>query len=67
MHTFGVVLVIYGLICAIVIATRLPLAYNSAKFKAMEKMMGKKGLNIFLLVWTALVLGAGTLIIMFNQ
>jgi hypothetical protein len=67
MHTFGVILVIYGLICVIVIATRLPLAYNSAKVKAMMKMMGKKGFDIFFLVWTALVLGAGVLIIMLNQ
>jgi len=67
MHTLGVVLVIYGLVCLIVMATRLPLAYNSSKVKAMIKMMGKKGFDIFFLVWTALVLGAGIIIIMLNQ
>jgi len=63
MYTFGVVLIIYGILCALLVIMRPPFLYSNIKVKAMISMMGKKGVDIFLIVWTILVLGGGILIV----
>ena len=56
---FGIGLMIYGALCLLIVLLKPPFIYNMKKFQVMEKMMGKKGLNIFVAVWglTALVVG----------
>jgi len=51
METLGIVLIIYGILCLFIGLLKPPFIWNMAKFKIMEKMMGKNGLRIFVLVW----------------
>jgi hypothetical protein len=51
METLGIILIIYGIICLFIGLVKPPIIWNMAKFKIMEKMMGKNGLRIFVLVW----------------
>ncbi len=63
MYTFGVILIIYGLLCLLLLLTKPPFLYNSLKVKTMIKMMTTKGFNIFFITWTIIVLGAGIIIV----
>ncbi|MCD6482535.1 MAG: hypothetical protein J7K80_02185 [Candidatus Izimaplasma sp.] len=63
MYTFGVILIIYGMLCLLLILMKPPILYNNIKVKTMIKMMGKKGFDIFFIVWTIIVLGGGILIV----
>jgi len=51
METLGIILIIYGILCLFIGILKPPIIWNMAKFKVMEKMMGKNGLRIFVLVW----------------
>jgi len=63
MYTFGVILIVYGLLCLLLILMKPPFLYNNLKVKTMIKMMGKKGFDLFLIIWTIVVLGGGILIV----
>ena len=63
MYTFGIILIIYGMLCLLLILMKPPILYNNMKVKTMIKMMGKKGFDIFFIVWTIVVLGGGILIV----
>ncbi|GEM_PF-622900 len=63
MYTFGIILIIYGMLCLLLILMKPPILYNNIKVKTMIKMMGKKGFDIFFIVWTIVVLGGGILIV----
>lgn len=63
MYTFGIILIIYGMLCLLLILMKPPILYNNIKVKTMIKMMGKKGFDIFFIVWTIIVLGGGILIV----
>jgi hypothetical protein len=61
-ETWGIILIVYGIVCAYIVLTKPNFIYQSAKFKVMMKMMGEKGFNIFLIVWTLAALIAGILL-----
>ena len=63
MQVLGTVLVIIGIIYVYMIVMRPPFLMNNFKVKVMVKKMGVKGFWIFFIVWTALVLGGGILIL----
>ena len=63
MYYVGVVLIVVGILYVILLLLRPPFLYNNIKVKTMIKMMGKKGFDIFFIVWTLLVLGGGILIV----
>jgi hypothetical protein len=58
-QTWGVVLIIYGIVCAFILIAKPPMIWNMKKFKVMIDMMGKKGFTIFLTVWTLAAFGFG--------
>ncbi len=66
MYTLGVVLIIIGILYVLMILLKPPFLYNNIKVKTMIKMMGKKGFDIFFIVWTILVLGGGILLVYYN-
>jgi hypothetical protein len=59
METLGIILMAYGALCLLIVLLKPPFIYNMAKFKIMEKMMGKMGLNIFVAVWGLLAFVIG--------
>ncbi len=63
MYYFGVVLIIIGIFYVLMLILRPPFLYNNIKVKTMIKMMGKKGFDIFFVIWTIVVLGAGIIIV----
>lgn len=62
MPWYALVLIIYGILCLFIGLMKPPVIWNMGKFKVMEKMFGKKGLQIFVLVWGAIALVAGILL-----
>ncbi len=66
MYITGVILIIIGIFYVILLLTRPPWAYNNIKVKTMIKMMGKKGFDIFFVVWTIVVLGGGILLVYYS-
>jgi hypothetical protein len=58
----GIFLIFYGILCLIIGIMKPPFIWNMAKFRVMEKMMGKNGLRIFVLVWGLAALIIGVLI-----
>lgn len=63
MYILGIVLIIVGILYVLMLVLRPPFLYNNIKVKTMIKMMGKKGFDIFFLVWTILVLGGGIVLV----
>ncbi len=59
METLGIILMAYGALCLLIVLLKPPFIYNMGKFKIMEKMMGKTGLNIFVAVWGLLAFVIG--------
>jgi len=59
MELLGIIFMIYGALCLFIVLLKPPFIYNTAKFRVMEKMMGKKGLNVFVTVWGLSVLIIG--------
>jgi hypothetical protein len=59
METLSIVLIIYGVLCILIGLLKPPFIWNMGKFKVMEKMMGKTGLIVFVIIWgiAALVIG----------
>lgn len=59
METLSIVLIIYGVLCILIGLLKPPFIWNMGKFKVMEKMMGKTGLVVFVIIWgiAALVVG----------
>jgi len=58
MTTLGIVLIIYGVFCIFIGLLKPPMIWNMGKLRAMSKMMGEKGLRIFILIWgTAALIG----------
>ena len=55
-------LIFYGIACLFIGLMKPSFIWNMGKFKVMEKMMGKNGLRIFVLVWGAAALVGGILI-----
>lgn len=62
MPWYALALIIYGILCLFIGIMKPPVIWNMSKFKVMEKMMGKNGLRIFVLVWGAAALIAGILL-----
>lgn len=58
-QTWGVIAIIYGIVCGFILLAKPPIIWKMKKFEVMIKMMGKKGFTIFLTVWTLLFLGLG--------
>lgn len=63
MQILGTILVIIGVVYVYMIIMRPPFLMNNIKVKIMVKKMGLKGFWIFFLIWTAVVLGAGIIIL----
>ena len=63
MYYVGVVLIVVGILYVILLLLKPPFLYSNIKVKTMIKMMGKKGFDIFFIVWTIIVLGGGILIV----
>jgi len=62
MGTWSIVLIIYGVLCVVIGLLKPPFIWNMKKFQVMEKMFGKKGLVIFVIVWGIIAITAGVLI-----
>jgi hypothetical protein len=62
MPWYAVALIIYGVLCLFIGIMKPPVIWNMKKFQVMEKMMGKNGLRIFVLVWGLAALIAGILL-----
>ncbi len=62
MQGLAIFLIIYGILCLFIGLLKPPVIWNMAKFRAMEKMFGKTGLRIFVLVWGAAALIGGYLL-----
>lgn len=60
MEILGIVLIIYGILCMYIAFIKPPFIWNLGKLKVMRKMMGDRGLIIFLLLWgvSAIVIGS---------
>lgn len=58
-QTFGVILIIYGILCAFILIARPPAIWKMKKIEVMINMMGKKGFTIFLVIWTLAAFGFG--------
>lgn len=50
-QTWGIILMVYGVFCLYIAFLKPPFIMNIKKLKIMEKMMGKRGIFILLLVW----------------
>ncbi len=59
MAWYGIVLIVYGVFCLYVGLLKPAFVYNMKKLKIMEKMMGKMGLQIFLIAWGSLAIVLG--------
>lgn len=62
MPWYGTLALIYGILCVFIGLLKPPFIYNMGKIKAMEKMMGKTGARIFILVWGALFIAIAFLV-----
>ena len=62
MEIFSTILIIYGVLCVVIGLLKPPFIWNMGKFKVMEKMFGKTGLQVFVLVWGAACIIVGVLI-----
>ena len=62
MGTWSIVLIVYGVLCLFIGLLKPPFIWNMKKFEVMEKMFGKKGLVIFVVVWGLIAITAGILI-----
>ncbi len=62
MQTLAIILIIYGILCLFIGLLRPPFIMNSKKIQIFQKMLGKTGTIIFILVWGAAALIAGILI-----
>lgn len=62
MPWYALALIIYGILCLFIGLMKPPVIWNMGKFRAMEKMFGKTGLRVFVLVWGAAALIAGILL-----
>ena len=62
MPWYATALIIYGILCLFIGIMKPPFIWNMGKFKVMEKMFGKTGLRVFVLVWGAIALVAGLLL-----
>ena len=62
MEALSIVLIIYGVLCILIGLLKPPFIWNMGKFKVMEKMMGKTGLIIFVIVWGIIALTVGIII-----
>ncbi len=63
MEILSNILIIYGILCVVLALLKPPFIWNMKKLRVMEKMMGKKGLQIFVFIWGAVCILAGLLII----
>ena len=62
MEALSIVLIVYGVLCILIGLLKPPFIWNMGKFKVMEKMMGKTGLIIFVIVWGIIALTVGIII-----
>lgn len=62
MGTLSIILIIYGVLCVVIGLLKPPFIWNMKKFEVMEKMFGKKGLVIFVIVWGIIAIAVGVLI-----
>ena len=62
MNPWAIVCIVYGVLCVVIGLLKPPFIWNMAKFKIMEKMMGKTGLVIFVIVWGIIFIAGGILI-----
>ncbi len=62
MQTLAIILIIYGILCLFIGLLRPPFIMNSKKIQIFQKLLGKTGTIIFILVWGAAALIAGILI-----
>jgi hypothetical protein len=62
MGTLSIVLIVYGVLCVAIGLLKPPFIWNMKKFEVMEKMFGKKGLVIFVIVWGIIAIAVGVII-----
>jgi len=62
MPWYAIALIIYGVLCLFIGLMKPPVIWNMGKIKAIEKVMGKVGAQIFILVWGLAALVAGLLL-----
>ena len=62
MGVLSTILIIYGVLCIYIGLFKPPFIWNMKKFEVMAKMMGKNGLQIFVLIWGAAAIIVGVLI-----
>lgn len=62
MGTWSIVLIVYGVLCLFIGLLKPPFIWNMKKFEVMEKMFGKKGLVIFVIVWGLIAIAVGIII-----
>lgn len=62
MGILSIILIVYGVLCIFIVLLKPPFIWNMAKFKIMEKMMGKTGLQVFVLIWGAACILIGYLL-----
>lgn len=62
MQILGIILIIYGILCILIGLLRPPFIMNMKKIQVFQKMLGKNGVIIFILVWGIAALVAGILI-----
>lgn len=63
MEYLGYLLVFYGIACLFIGLLKPPIIWNMGKFKVMEKMMGKIGLRVFVILWGTAALVGGYFIL----
>lgn len=58
-ETFGIILILYGILCAYILLAKPNAIWKMKKIEVMSNMMGERGFQIFLAIWTiaALVIG----------
>lgn len=62
MGPWSIVLIVYGVLCVVIGLLKPPFIWNMKKFEVMEKMMGKTGLVIFVIVWGIIMIALGVII-----
>ncbi|MBU1020786.1 MAG: hypothetical protein KJ847_06175 [Firmicutes bacterium] len=62
MQVLGIILIVYGIFCMYIAFLKPPFIWNLGKLKIMRKMMGEKGLLIFLIIWGAAAIIIGSII-----
>jgi hypothetical protein len=58
-QTWGIILILYGVLCAYILLAKPNIIWKMKKFEVMIDMMGERGFKIFLTIWTIAALAVG--------